>query len=833
MRPANLLKTLAIAVQLALFVFVIERRFEVESPAFRQIVRLAAAGFVIHALLPRRFRLPFFALLSVAGIFLVLGAGAAAWVLGMGLGLLGICHLPVSFGARVGLLLAAGAGLAAARAGVLPAGVPGVVWPVLGSMFMFRLIVYAYDLRHVKEAVSPWMRVSYFFVLPNVCFPLFPVIDWRTFLRTYYDADEHRIHQKGMQWMFRGLLQLVLYRWVYYDFTLPMDRVGNVGDLGRFLFANYILYLRISGQFHVIVGMLGLFGFNLPETNRLYLLASSFSDYWRRINIYWKDFMVKVFYYPAFFRLRALGPVRGLVVATAFVFVVTWALHSYQWFWLRGDFPVTGPDLAFWSLLGLFVILNTIREAKAGRRRTLGAKVWTLRESFTLSLRTVGMAVAICSLWSLWTSRTLREWTALWIVGEPGWTEGWEVVLGVLVAAVAAGTAVRYYLDRVPPLGVAGPKLDFGRSVAVTGGVLLLLAAAGNRHVSARLPAEVSDLLLSLRKPRLNAGDLALLTRGYYEDLLGADRMNSEVWALTQSEPPGWYGELEVMYRSRSDFLGREHVPLARSTAKELPVEFNRWGMRDRDYALEKPPGTFRAALMGDSYAVGLGIPPDSTWEAITEARLDAAPPPGYERAEILNFAVGGYRTVQRAWLAEEKAFAFHPDAVFFLAHENDMTSLKDVADALRNGVPLPYEPLAEMGARARVGPGTPEAAAERRLQKIGEEIVGWTYRHAVETCRARGIVPVWLFQRTTTEGEWREAHATLRRLAEAAGFVILDLEDTYGDVPMKSLFLAEWDQHPNVAGHRIIADRLWRELEGALAAFAAPAPRAAEEAAP
>ena len=53
--------------------------------------------------------------------------------------------------------------------------------------------------------------------------------------------------------------------------------------------------------------MLHLFGFNLPETQSLYYLASSFTDFWRRINIYWKDFMMKVFYYPAFFGLKRSG----------------------------------------------------------------------------------------------------------------------------------------------------------------------------------------------------------------------------------------------------------------------------------------------------------------------------------------------------------------------------------------------------------------------------------------------------------------------------------------------------------------------------------------------
>jgi len=65
--------------------------------------------------------------------------------------------------------------------------------------------------------------------------------------------------------------------------------------------STFLLYLRISGQFHLVIGMLYLFGFRLPETHHRYLLASSFTDFWRRINIYWKDFMMKLVYYPSFF----------------------------------------------------------------------------------------------------------------------------------------------------------------------------------------------------------------------------------------------------------------------------------------------------------------------------------------------------------------------------------------------------------------------------------------------------------------------------------------------------------------------------------------------------
>ena len=95
-------------------------------------------------------------------------------------------------------------------------------------------------------------------------------MDYRTFLRTYYNEERHRIYQIGVHWIFRGLTQLILYRIVYYYLSMAPAEVDDSGDLVRFVVSGFLLYLRISGQFHVIVGILRLFGFNLPETHHLY-----------------------------------------------------------------------------------------------------------------------------------------------------------------------------------------------------------------------------------------------------------------------------------------------------------------------------------------------------------------------------------------------------------------------------------------------------------------------------------------------------------------------------------------------------------------------------------
>jgi hypothetical protein len=110
----------------------------------------------------------------------------------------------------------------------------------------------------------------------------------------------------------------------------------------------------------------------------------------------------------------------------------------------------------------------------------------------------------------------------------------------------------------------------------------------------------------------------------------------------------------------------------------------------------------------------------------------------------------------------------------------------------------------------------TPERWATRRLAPYVDEIVSWSYARIVETCRERGIEPIWVFVPTLSEGEGKgDAAARLREHAEAAGFRTVVLERLYEGVAPESLFVAPWDQHPNAQGHERIADGMFRALTG------------------
>src|SRR5262245_38459031 len=108
-----------VSAQLAMVLLVVNQ-FQLESRTFFSVMLLGAVGFVVHALLPVQYRLPFFAALSLAGILVALGPLDGIFLVVLGLVLIGICHLPVRLGLRVVLLFATGILFAIWRIGLLP-----------------------------------------------------------------------------------------------------------------------------------------------------------------------------------------------------------------------------------------------------------------------------------------------------------------------------------------------------------------------------------------------------------------------------------------------------------------------------------------------------------------------------------------------------------------------------------------------------------------------------------------------------------------------------------------------------------------------------------------
>lgn len=401
---------LAIWGHLALMLAVI-KVYRVEGRALFLLTSIALAALPVHYLLAYRWKKPFFLALSVVGLFVVFGVGPAAAVLALALGLIGACRLPIAWSSRAAIVALTGLGLGLARAWSWPggSGFAGIVWPVLGSMLMFRMILYLYELKHADRSEPLVDALGYFFLLPNWCFLHFPVVDYRTLGRSHFAAEIHETQRVGLRMIFRGVVHLLAYRLVYHELLIPANEVRDPATLAAHVACNYLLYLQVSGQFHVACGMLHLFGYKLPETHHNYLLATGFTDYWRRINIYWKDFMIRVVFNPVAFRLKRRPRWLTLTAATSAVFVATWVLHAYQKFWLRGSWGFSVPDALFWGILGVLVLVNVQLDARDGDGPRKPARPGLLARS----AKTAATFVTIAVLWSLWCSPSLGAWAGM------------------------------------------------------------------------------------------------------------------------------------------------------------------------------------------------------------------------------------------------------------------------------------------------------------------------------------------------------------------------------------------------------------------------------------
>ena len=812
-------------------IVVILRQFRIESPAFQEVATLAFIGFAIHYFLPQKFRLPFFAALSAASVVLVLGFASAAWLVGIGLVLIGICHLPLKLWLRVGLLLLVGGFAAAAKVEWISGPWSDAIWPILASMFMFRLIVYVYDIQHEKqhEKMSLACSISYFFMLPNICFPMFPVVDYRGFRRTYYNAEQHEIYQTGIDWMVRGIIHLLLYRAIYYYWTLTPTEVIDPDTLTQYLVTNFLLYLRISGMFHLITGMLHLFGFNLIPTHNLYCLASSFTDFWRRINIYWKDFMMKIFYYPLFFMLRRFGEIPAIVAATIIVFVLTWMLHSYQWFWLRGDFPIIWQDGIFWMGLALLVVVGSVREFKRGRDRTLGLAAESWRSKIDRGLRTVSLFFVICILWSIWTSESIVQWLSMWSFLWDGIPSSGSAFPGLLivVAALVFVSAILFGRESSVERHITlFGTVTLPRSTIVTFMLLALATPLGLPQVYSYFGANLANVVISLKSGSLNRADAAALERGYYEGLTNVNRFNSQLWEIYMNRPPRLVNaSLANFTRLRDDFLQVELARNYRSETEHGAIEINRWGMRDQDYAPLPPNGTVRGLLLGYSTVLGWGVAQEETFESILEARInESLAKSAGAKFEMLNVSVPGYRPPQQA-MALDEALKFAPHVVFYTAAGREQwNTINFLADVLEKRVDIPYPDLKALIETAGVKSDMVRPTILRQLKLHEDALLEWVYGHITQRSAKAGARPVWIYLPPVipTAGE-PEEHGRARELAQAAGFEIIDLTGMFEGEDLDALILEQWDQHPNAKAHELIARRIYRAIESNPQAYGLP----------
>lgn len=804
----------------ALFAIVYFYAFEREN-GLHLLLPWFLGAFAVHYWLPARFKDAFFVFATMAAIYYALGPFSGSVLIVGVLGMIGIAHLPIAFRWRVVLLLLAAVALIGLRLQLVYIPRVLVAVPLMGVLLMFRLIIYMYELRYEKKSPTVWQRLAYFFLLPNICFPLFPIVDYKTFLRTHYDTAPFDIYQAGLRRILRGITHMLVYRVLYYYVVPSPASLNSCGEMLLYITSNYAMILRLSGMFWMAIGVLGLFGWNLPPMFDNFFLIPGFGEIWRRINIYWKDFVMKIFYYPIYFRLRKKIKRNLILITTLLTFFITWLLHSWQWFWVRGSFPLTLMNALYWLILGTRIGISLAREERRGPVRKKAAAGWTFRSSFFLVLRIIVIFLFMSLLWSLWGSASPGEW--FYLLSHVKQTNGHELLLifGSIAGLFAVGIGAHYIIERTG--WSTNMKISNGANALLTYAACGLLALP---LVHGLLPSRADKIAADLRNSHLNQFDKENAEQGYYEKLLENSSQGRSPWEaqIRTGKRDTWFNASEEPANNLLLRKLKKNVRIVSENGQTFTT--NSFGMRDKEYTLQKPANTIRIAVLGASYEMGGGVSDEEVFEALLEKQLnDSLQKAGSDkRVEILNFAVGAYGAWQQAWLCDSVVFRFQPDIVMTFAHTNELHRLNgNVARMIQNGVDLHYDFLKELQSVSGATQDMSRTEIRNRLQAYDAKSYGVGMNEIIWQCTLHHTPLYTMYLPALGEavvpGEYPQLNAlTDNRNKQLDHTELITLQhfslaDVYGNAPAESLQVSPGDNHPNAAGHRLIAAKLYHLL--------------------
>jgi len=346
--------------------------------------------------------------------------------------------------------------------------------------------------------------------------------------------------------------------------------------------------------------------------------------------------------------------------------------------------------------------------------------------------------------------------------------------------------------------------------------IAILACGLAPDRLSADGPSRLRD---NLKSNLFNRVDLERIERGYYEQLLDAGRRlddladvpalrvrrrSGSTWSIPVDDSP-----LVVRVNDLREVVLK---PDDATVRWGLQWRTNAQGMRDRSYAADKPAGTFRIALVGDSIGAGWGVNVEQRFESILErvwhARAQAT---SGLTVEIINCAVPGHSPGQRWYHFGQIGWSMNPDLVIYESTAADVGwDERRLRFLLARGLgwdsPIYHRALVKAGVEPY---GSPDDY-KRALRPRHWNILAGVYQTMAADCRARGLPILWVLVPRVGRKNDRADQRALVQTARAAGFSrVIDVTDAFDDLDPSRLAIEPDDFHPNASGHTRLARRI------------------------
>lgn len=764
---------------------------------------LVGVAFIIHAFTPHTYRQYVFVGATVIGLFILLSPLEVFFVIAVILLLVSICNLPIHLVWRKVLVLIAGMVMTYLRFGHFSNWLSSSAMTILGSMLMFRILVFLYELKYQKQTIPFLTQLSYFLMLPNIILPLFPVVDYKLFHRQYFDQDSLDSYRRGVLLISRGVLCLIAYRLIYNHLHLTISEVHSLPTFLAYACSSYLLTFRLAGMFHLSVGMLHLFGYRLPDPFSHHFFASGFGDLWRRINIYWKDFIVKLYFNPLYFRLKKFGTKRALVIATLLSFGLTLFFHQYQTFWLTGIITVSWTDLLFWGFFGLSIAIGNVIVFKP--IKSISRK-W---QSFTKAAKIMITFLIMSLLWTVWISKSLTAW--LYLIASI------DVSFADVLSLFFTGILVVFLFGVVIHKKLTFSKAFSDRTVSFVAIVpILLLAISFNGFTLKHFWNHKMDGkdIHALFNMTLKDEEVHKQIAGYYDQILvSSDLMNPTVdngviWSKMFQVNLYQKG---IVYKSNDAY--KRKIDTSRSeTFQGIALSTNQYGMYDDEYTQEPNGRNFRVAMLGASIEMGWAIPYDQGFEKIIEKRLneELELKNDVQKIELLNFSVPSRTVINHFHALKNDIVDFQPDIVVIFDHdETDWVNM--VNDFANYDYSKDFDQYVDSVYLTKDLNTSDINNRLKHLEPLRQSLMKQFYEEIIRICSGIQAQSILVEMPELNEHQYKVKYAH-HEIAKEAGFQLIDLSNMFSKQEIDK-YAMDAIGHPTLEGNELIADELYTEV--------------------
>lgn len=770
---------------------------------------IVLVGYLVNIFIAEKLKSTLLALLSVVSAFVILDPLNVVILYFLGVMIFGISELKISNRKKIVLLFALAVCLTYFRSQFNFEFIQSRMWVILASIFIFRSIIYFKQKEEIKKETRVLKRFNYFFLFPNIFAPLFPIIDFKDYVHNVNAKETLDVNIDGINLVCLGVIQLLIYRVLYTYFLPSLGDVTDLKSLFTYIFINYLLVFRLMGMLNISVGVLRIFGFKLPEIFNNIFIAISVSDFFRRLNIYWKEFLLNYFYYPIYFKYRKSGMLRALGISAVITFLFNWFFHAYQWFWILGTSPIRWTDTIFWSAFSIIAVTEMLYQAKnksTKKNELIHLLLWPLKVMLTFTFISV--------IWSLWTSPNVSYWFQM---VKNGFSNGDQNLIFIsLMLFIVYGIGLifkKFFADGFENIFSKHRSIYFKLNLFALSILVLVTLSSSTNLVDESFKTQVEYFC----KGEKSIDDNFKEAEGYYDGILEFNIGSANWDSALESEQieRTELNNLKQIKIEHDDLRSYSFKPFSRYVKGDIIFETNSFGIRDNEYSKYPGQDVTRIAFVGGSPEAGLNISNDEILENIAESKLNLLSKKSEKKFEILNFSRNGYTAPHYLKCTEINVINSRSQYAFYVVRTRDFTfAYKKLYKSVINEGKKMDTSLSDFIKDQDIEFYSP---MDKRTQKeFGEQIWKWSYLQIQAICGSNKITPVLVYiPELNKSSETNSDYVSIKGFCIDNNFDFIDLSGVYEGEDILSLNKngSVKANHPNVKGHAVIGERLYKEM--------------------